>query len=234
MKRHPLWDRIILAADMEDRSEILETCRRWREWIRWVKLGPIPFVSNGPDLVETLRREGFRIFLDLKFHDIPHTLAGAVRSASRLGVDMVNVHALSGPEGLEAAVSAREQAGGPMILVAVTVLTSHDRLPWDPQQEVQDAVLDMASWAHRAGLDGVVCSPHEVESLKSRFGSSFLAVTPGIRWQSPAGDQKRWTTPWEAFRAGADYLVMGRSLIGLSSRELQELNRRLHAIPNRS
>lgn len=231
MKRHPLWSRVILALDAPSLDENLELCKRLRRWIRWVKVGPIAFLGGGPNLVETLHKMGFQVFLDLKFHDIPHTLANAVQMAATLGVEMVNVHALSGPEGLRATVSSLSKAAlERMRLIAVTMLTSHSQVPWDPDTPLESMVIRLARWAFESGYHGVVCSPLECALMKQEFGPSFLTVTPGIRLQPTHDDQKRWHTPWDAFRQGADYIVMGRSLEQSSVDELNLINQRFYTL----
>ncbi len=221
---HPLWSRIILAADYEETEKILTNAARFNAYLRWIKIGIIPFLAAGPDIIRKLKREGWNIFLDLKFHDIPHSVAGAVRLAARYQVDMVNVHAIGGHAMLKAAVQAKNDLSPSMRLIAVTVLTSHDSIPWNPKGSIPDTVVELARWAHHAGLDGVVCSPHEIENIKKSFGPTFLTVTPGIRFNPPDDDQKRWMPPHEAFQRGADFIVMGRSLMNLSEENLQQMN----------
>jgi orotidine-5'-phosphate decarboxylase len=184
-----------------------------------LKVGKELFTAAGPQLIEQLMGLGFEIFLDLKFHDIPSTVAKAVKAASKLGVWMVNVHASGGEAMLVAAKESIEQYANPThkpILIAVTVLTSMtaDDLKGigcdaNPQQQV----LRLAALTKKAGLDGVVCSALEAAALKEAFGSNFCLVTPGIR---PAGsatdDQKRIVSPTDAIKNGSDYLVIGRPI----------------------
>lgn len=181
-----------------------------------LKVGKELFTHAGPSLVSELCGRGFDVFLDLKFHDIPNTVAQACRAAAKLGVWMVNVHASGGRKMLEAARAAVQEAPRPPRLVAVTVLTSLDvtdinEIGW--RGSVEDNVVRLAELTHRAGLDGVVCSPREVLLLRARFGPGFQLVTPGIR---PAGagmnDQSRTLTPRQAVEAGASYLVIGRPI----------------------
>jgi orotidine-5'-phosphate decarboxylase len=180
------------------------------------KIGLELFTAAGPGLVRELADAGKTIFLDLKFHDIPNTVAGAVRSVAGLGAKVINLHASGGAEMMRAARSAVGE-GGPAI-IGVTVLTSLD------DQNLKDLgfahtaegqVLLFARAAHEAGLQGVVCSPREIELLRGEFGPEFLLITPGIRpeWAA-AGDQKRIMTPREAFKAGASALVIGRPVTG--------------------
>jgi orotidine-5'-phosphate decarboxylase len=168
--------------------------------------------------VEDLVRGGYDVFLDLKYHDIPNTVAQACRAAAALGVWMLNVHALGGRAMMEAAYRALSDAPRRPLLIAVTVLTSlddHDLARVGQAAPARDQVLRLADLARESGLDGVVCSPREIEPLRARLGRDFLLVTPGIRpaWAA-TGDQKRVMTPEEAARAGADYLVIGRPITG--------------------
>jgi len=174
------------------------------------------FTLFGPQLVETLQRKGFDIFLDLKFHDIPNTVAKAVSAAASLGVWMVNVHASGGPRMLEAARNAIEKSSSAPLLIGVTVLTSMDNGELRSLGVAADApaqVERLAGLVKNAGLDGVVCSAQEVSMLKQAFGEEFLCVTPGIRPATAAvGDQKRVMTPADAIKVGSDYLVIGRPI----------------------
>ncbi len=176
-----------------------------------LKVGAELFVKGGPQLVQELQQDGFEIFLDLKFHDIPNTVAAAVRAARELGVWMCTVHASGGTDMLEA---AREAAAGGLHVVAVTVLTSLDAA--DLQRVGQDAlpqqVVRLAQLAQHCGVSGIVCSPQEAETVRQECGEEFLIVTPGIRLIEQADDQKRVTTPAMAARAGADHLVIGRPI----------------------
>jgi orotidine-5'-phosphate decarboxylase len=181
-----------------------------------LKVGKELFTAAGPDFVRRLTDLGFEVFLDLKFHDIPSTVARACSAAARLGVWMMNVHALGGERMLSAAREALSGLTRPPLLVAVTILTSMDEAdlgtiglggaPWDH-------VIRLATLAHDCGLDGVVCSSRETRELRTRFGSNFRLVTPGIR---PSGsrmdDQRRVMTPADAVRNGSTYLVIGRPI----------------------
>ncbi|MCC6159429.1 MAG: orotidine-5'-phosphate decarboxylase [Deltaproteobacteria bacterium] len=186
-----------------------------------IKIGFELFVSEGPALVERFVADGHRVFLDLKFHDIPNTIAQAVRAAKRLRVWMTNVHASGGGDMMRAAAeAARDEAAkcgqtAPLV-IAVTVLTSladSDLARIGMAGTSDDAAARLAMAAREAGLDGVVCSAREAARIKREAGNDFLCVTPGIRppW-SQAGDQKRTVTPAEALAAGADYLVVGRPI----------------------
>ncbi len=184
------------------------------------KVGSELFTAAGPDLVTRIIGEGQRIFLDLKFHDIPNTAAGAVRAAARLGVHLLNVHAAGGAAMMKSALEAACETSPHMRLIAVTLLTSLGAsdlsdlgLPRAPGEQV----LRLAEMAAGAGLHGVVASPEEAALLRARFPRPFLLVTPGIRpdWQqagSAGSDQKRVATPAAAIRAGADFIVVGRPI----------------------
>jgi orotidine-5'-phosphate decarboxylase len=181
-----------------------------------LKVGKELFVRGGPALVERLQSRGFDVFLDLKFYDIPNTVAQACRAAADLGVWMVNVHALGGGAMMAAAREALEGCRNRPLLIAVTVLTSqgeHALRETGVAGPPAEAVQRLARLAHRSGLDGVVCSAREAAELRSREGRGFCLVTPGIR---PAGaaadDQHRVMTPAAAIEAGADYLVVGRPI----------------------
>lgn len=206
--------RIIVALDFSTADAALALAERLDPANCRLKVGKELFTRAGPALVEKLAARGFDVFLDLKYHDIPNTVAAACRAAADLGVWMLNVHALGGPAMLRAAREALP-AHGPL-LVAVTVLTSLDReqleavgLAGEPAEQVSR----LAGLAGAAGLDGVVCSPREIGLLRRQMGEDFCLVTPGIR---PAGsaedDQRRVMTPAEALNAGADYLVIGRPI----------------------
>jgi orotidine-5'-phosphate decarboxylase len=218
-------EKIIIALDVGTKPEAMALAARL-PGARMFKVGMELFTADGPPLIQELGRLGKKIFLDLKYHDIPNTVAGAVRSASRHGVAMLTLHASGGGEMMAAAAAAaREEAdrsGRPRpILLGVTVLTSLKDAQLreigcsDP---VTGQVLRLTHLAGAAGLDGVVCSPHEVQMIKKEFGREFLAVTPGIRpaWAA-AQDQKRILTPAEAVAKGADYLVIGRPVTGAPS-----------------
>lgn len=201
-----------------------------------LKVGKEMFTLFGPELVKALHQKGFEVFLDLKFHDIPNTVAKAVAAAAELGVWMVNVHASGGRRMMEAAKAALAPYGDKRPkLIAVTVLTSMEQadlqdlgIELSPQQQVER----LASLTQQCGLDGVVCSAHEATALKSLLGEDFLLVTPGIRPSgSEQGDQRRIMTPVEAIAAGSDYLVVGRPITQAASPKqvLQQINQELSA-----
>ncbi len=208
--------RVIVALDYAEAEPALALCARLDPRRCRVKVGKELFVSAGPDLVRRLVERGFGVFLDLKFHDIPNTVAGACRAASRLGVWMLNVHALGGATMMRAAREAVHEGarGTPPLLIAVTVLTSMDDTDLAEAGlagGAQENVSRLAALSESAGLDGVVCSPLEVTRLRAERSSGFRLVTPGIRPASATrGDQKRTLTPSEALARGADYLVIGR------------------------
>lgn len=208
--------RIVVALDYADPDEALAMAGRLDPRQCRLKVGKELFTRGGPALVRQLVAGGFEVFLDLKFHDIPHTVAQAVKAAAELGVWMVNVHALGGRKMLQAARAALDDVPRRPLLIAVTVLTSLDEAELHEvglAGAVEDNVSRLAALTQQCGLDGVVCSAREARSLRARFGPRFQLVTPGIR---PGGadlnDQKRSMTPVEALRAGADYLVIGRPI----------------------
>ena len=174
------------------------------------------FTAEGPAAVNLMHEAGKRVFLDLKLHDIPNTVAGAVRSAATLGVDLLTLHIAGGPAMLKAAVQAKADAGSRMKLLGITVLTSLDGHEFPEvyaSASVSDRVIAFARSAQDAGLDGIVCSPQELDPLRSVVEPGFLRVTPGIRLPGgDAQDQKRIATPRTALESGASYLVIGRAL----------------------
>lgn len=206
--------RIIVALDYPEAEPALALAKRLNPTLCKLKVGKELFVAAGPQLVQALVASGYDVFLDLKFHDIPNTVARACKAAARLGVWMLNVHASGGIAMMRAAREALDEMGPRPRLIAVTVLTSLSRpdlaaigLDLPPEEHV----LRLARLTHEAGLDGVVCSAREAERLRRELGSSFLLVTPGIRpTGSTQDDQQRVLTPIQALRAGADYLVVGR------------------------
>ncbi|RJQ48318.1 MAG: orotidine-5'-phosphate decarboxylase [Gammaproteobacteria bacterium] len=209
--------RIIVALDYPNPRQALPLLDSLDGAECKLKIGKELFVRGGPQFVRQAAERGFDVFLDLKFHDIPNTVAQACSAAADLGVWMMNVHALGGKKMLEAARNALDKAGGSRpLLVAVTVLTSldaHDLRQLGLMGSVEENVLRLARLAHAAGLDGVVCSPRETALLRGALGADFCLVTPGIRpSNSTADDQKRTLTPCEALQAGASYLVIGRPI----------------------
>jgi orotidine-5'-phosphate decarboxylase len=206
---------VILALDVPRRGDALRLLDQLPE-LRWVKLGPILMTREGPRLIRELSGRGLQIFLDLKWHDIPNTVAGAVTAAREVGVAMATVHTLGGKAMLEAAAVA---AGGELALIGVTVLTSHDPASYAlatgrPEVDLMQEVERQALVAVEAGLRGVVCSPHEVSLLHRRLGPERYIVVPGIRRRSdPSADQVRVSTAEDTVRDGATHLVVGRPVI---------------------
>jgi orotidine-5'-phosphate decarboxylase len=202
---------VIVALDYPDAAAALAMASRLDPKLCRVKVGKELFTAAGPALVETLATRGFEVFLDLKFHDIPNTVAGACKAAARLGVWMLNVHASGGRAMMQA---AREAVEGRAKLIAVTVLTSladADLADIGMTDGAEAAVTRLARLARSAGLDGVVCSAQEARALRAACGAQFDLVTPGIRLaDGAADDQKRIMTPRAALDAGASYLVIGR------------------------
>ena len=210
--------KVIIALDHETDHQALEFIEKLDPATCHVKIGSILFTHYGPLLVEKIIARGFRLFLDLKFHDIPQTVAGACREAVKLGVWMVNVHASGGFEMMKAAREAIDffPSDQRPILLGVTVLTSlndEDLSAIGYANPVKQTVLHLAQLAHSAGLDGLVCSGMEVQLIRQHLPKEFLLVTPGIRLaEDSPEDQKRLMTPQAAIAAGANYLVIGRSI----------------------
>lgn len=208
-------NKIIVALDFAHAQNLLNFIPLLDPALCRVKIGKELFTAAGPKIVEKVMQQGFEVFLDLKFHDIPHTVAGACRSAAALGVWMMNVHALGGRAMLEAAANALAALQSPPLLIAVTVLTSIDTLQLQELglPTVDILVMQLAGLAQQSGLDGVVCSAQEASMLNTVYGTDFLSVTPGIRLPgNSADDQSRIMTPKAAIAAGADYLVIGRPI----------------------
>jgi len=214
--------RLIVALDFAELPPALALAEQIGPRVGMLKVGLELFNAAGPGAITSLRELGFRVFYDCKLHDIPNTVAGAAAAAGRLGVSMLNVHTLGGRAMMKAAREgayrgAREGGLEVPLVIAVTILTSLEErdlreelgLPESPRE----AVLRLAGLAREAGLDGVICSVHEVQDIKRRCGRDFLAVTPGVRpmWAA-TGDQARFATPEQALAAGADYLVIGRPI----------------------
>lgn len=215
---------LIVALDYPASAQALDMAARLKGVVRWVKVGLELYVAAGPAMVEKLRSEGFEVFLDLKFLDIPNTVRGAVRSAVGLGVGLLNIHALGGERMALAALEGLNHGltSGALRpkLLAVTVLTSMETsdLPFLSASGLgaSELALELARSARRWGLDGVVCSGREAVGIKSVCGPDFLAVTPGVRPAEAAvsDDQRRVVTPGMAAAAGADYIVVGRPVTG--------------------
>jgi orotidine-5'-phosphate decarboxylase len=228
--------RVIVPLDVADAGSALALAARLDPRACRVKVGKELFVAAGPAVVERLQERGHEVFLDLKFHDIPSTVAGACRAAARLGVWMVNVHASGGESMLRAAREAVASGARPPLLIGVTVLTSlsgEALARVGITAPVEAAVERLARLTQECGLDGVVCSALEAPGLRAALGRGFLLVTPGIRPRGPAGDdQARVATPEEAVRRGADYLVIGRPITGAAdpAAALDSINQSLREI----
>jgi orotidine-5'-phosphate decarboxylase len=217
-------NRIIVPLDVPAAAQALALADTLRGEVGGFKVGKELFTAAGPDVVRALVAKGDRVFLDLKYHDIPNTVAGAVRSASQLGVWMLNVHASGGRPMMEAARRAADEHGGPSgaapLVIAVTVLTSLDGATLASvgvAGSPLDQVVMLARLAQTARLDGVVASPRETAAIREACGPDFLIVTPGIRGgtaSSGPDDQQRTLTPAEAVAAGSSYLVIGRPITG--------------------
>jgi orotidine-5'-phosphate decarboxylase len=216
-------DKMILALDVADSDSALEIVDKFKDYVNIFKVGLELFTTVGPGIVEEIQKRGKKVFLDLKFHDIPNTVTKAALSATRLGVYMFNVHASGGFEMMRKCrdsvveMCLKENLERPKIL-GVTVLTSLSKEILTDELGIQYGlrthVRHLSSLALKAGLDGVVASAREVELIRNHCGKSFIIVTPGIRpsW-TPPDDQKRTLTPKEAIREGSDYLVIGRAVL---------------------
>ncbi|OGI43934.1 MAG: orotidine 5'-phosphate decarboxylase [Candidatus Muproteobacteria bacterium RBG_16_65_31] len=227
--------RLIVALDYATADEALKFAARVTPAQCRLKIGLELFTAAGPELVGRLAERGYDVFLDLKYHDIPHTVARACARAAELGVWMVTVHTLGGNDMLRAAREAGAGARRRPLLVGVTMLTSlgpADAAAIGLPSDVARQVERLAGLARAAGLDGVVCSPQELQALRARFGKDFLLVTPGIR---PAGtaadDQRRTMTPAEAVSLGSDFLVVGRPITRAADppAALEEIRRQMAA-----
>lgn len=209
-------DRLIVALDVPSAAQAREIAAQLRGVCRWVKVGLELYLAAGRSIVEELVAQGFSVFLDLKFHDIPNTVAGAVRSAASMGASLLTVHAAGGPAMLGAAAEAAAKAANAPRLLAVTVLTSMDRAQLGAvgiDIPAAEQVLRLARMATASGIQGLVCSAEEVRLLRSELGADLALVVPGIRPAGAgAGDQKRIATPADAVRAGASKLVIGRPI----------------------
>lgn len=215
-------ERLIVALDVDTRAKALTLVEKLKKDIKIFKIGSELFTSCGPGIVEDVRNKGCEVFLDLKFHDIPSTVAKSAAAAVRLGVFLFNVHALGGPDMMKKAASkVTEEARILKInkpkIIAVTMLTSMDENNLKKigiDDNMGNQVLRLAILARDSGLDGVVASPSEVKLIREKIGEDFLVVTPGVRpsWAAK-DDQKRITTPKEAIDSGANFIVIGRPII---------------------
>lgn len=205
---------VIIALDFKDRKETMEFLKQFPEPI-YVKVGMELYYAEGPEIVRLIKNMGHQVFLDLKFHDIPNTVKGAMRSCLSLDADMVNLHASGGREMMEAAMEEVKKAEHRPLVIAVTILTSmseaalHDDL--HVEGSLEDSVLRLAAMTRESGLQGVVCSAWEARKVKDSLGEDFLTITPGIRPEGKEkGDQVRVVTPAMARDMGSDFIVVGR------------------------
>jgi orotidine-5'-phosphate decarboxylase len=219
----PVSEKLILALDVADYNHAIDLVERFGEYIGIFKVGPELFLSSGIKIIEDINKKGKKVFLDLKFHDIPNTVSKAAVIATKMGIYMFNVHTSGGLDMMKkckdsvAELCHKENLNRPKIL-GVTVLTSISREILKAEVGIQLSlkthVKNLASLAQKAGLDGVIASAKEASMIRELCGKGFLIVTPGIRpsW-TPPDDQKRTMTPKEAIREGADYLVIGRGVL---------------------
>lgn len=218
-----LKDRLIVALDVDDIKNAEHLMNKMQGVVSHYKLGAQLLTSAGPDAVMHVRRRGFGVFYDAKFHDIPNTVAGAVGNACRIGATIVNVHATGGKMMMRAAAEAAQEVAKKMrqpktLVLGVTILTSMTQKIVEEElfikRKIQTHVVHLAKLAKAAGLDGVVASPKEITAIRKACGPAFIILTPGIRPKgSELGDQKRTMTPGEALAAGADYIVVGRPIL---------------------
>jgi orotidine-5'-phosphate decarboxylase len=218
-----LREKLILGLDVDDAAAAYNLIDKLSPHIKYFKVGLQLITKDGPRMVMTLKRKGLKIFYDAKFYDIPQTVYNACYEATRLGVNMVNVHASGGPkmisfarQGIDAA-AAKLQVEKPLLL-AVTVLTSFENKDLKnilkTKMQVKEMVLHLAKMAKKAGANGVVCSPHEIKVIKKELGKDFIVVTPGVRvGKIEKDDQKRIMTPYDAIKHGADYIVVARPIL---------------------
>lgn len=215
---------LIVALDVNDLERARSLVQSLHPYVSYFKIGLELFTVAGPRAIEVVRKAGGRVFLDLKYHDIPHTVQKAVTAAARLGVDMLTVHTWGGRTMLEAAVAAAAQFPHPPVLLGVTVLTSLDAAAVQEELHVQvplvQQVTHLAHLARDCGLQGIVASPLEVETLRKVLGNEFLIITPGVRpTRAASQDQRRVASPRQAIASGSDYLVMGRTITQASDPE---------------
>jgi len=218
-KKLSLKDRLIICLDTSSKRDVISMCSKISGRVSTLKLGLELIYSVGPEVVSTVKSFGYKVMLDAKLLDIPNTVVGAIRAIGKLDVDIITIHALGGRKMLEEAVKVLDEQSKNKIrplLFGVTILTSLD----DEDLKVLgfkgnfvDSVLNLINVSREAGLDGIVCSPREVEKVRKVSGSDFYIATPGIRLAGDApGDQKRISTPFEAMSAGADFIIAGRSI----------------------
>ena len=221
MNTHNSEEKIILALDGLNKNEIMNFLIKCPQ-IRWVKVGLELFCKEGPEIIKILRKMGKKIFLDLKIYDIPNTMYATCYQISKLGVDIISLHASAGSRALKISKKASLEGSSelnlkPPILLGVTVLTSFSqediKIDFDIQTSIEDNVLKLAELSFRSGLDGCVCSPRELKTLRLTYDENFKLITPGIRLEETIKhDQKRVMTPKKAILSGASKLVIGRSI----------------------
>jgi orotidine-5'-phosphate decarboxylase len=215
-------NQLIVALDVENLATANRLVTTLSDDVKWFKIGKQLFTAVGPASVKLLHEANKNIFLDLKFHDIPNTVAGAVASATKIGANIINIHASGGLEMMRAAGEAAEKQASELsipkpTLLGVTILTSVDEANFQrdfgTQRKLKNQVAYLAELSQKAGLDGVVASPLEIELIRKVCGNDFVIVTPGVRpaWAA-SNDQQRVMTPGEAINAGADYIVVGRPI----------------------
>lgn len=220
-------DKIILALDVDSSEKAKALVAELNEYVGVYKINSL-FNDEGPPIVKEIQDNGGKVFLDLKYHDIPNTVANYAKAATKMGVFMFNVHATGGFEMMKAAADAVKETSAELgiekpIVIAVTVLTSIDQEALNQELKVagpvEEQVKNLALLAKKAGMNGVVCSPKEISIIREACGEDFVIVTPGIRPEWAAkGDQKRITTPKDAVEAGSNYLVIGRPIRGAEDR----------------
>lgn len=209
---------VIIACDFKDKEETLNFLNKIEDEKLYLKIGMELFYSEGPEIVREIKKRGHKIFLDLKLHDIPNTVEKAMKSLAKLDVDMTNVHASGTIKMMEAGLKGLTKEDGTRpLLIAVTQLTSTSQEVMEQdlliKENIEDVVMHYAENSKKAGLDGVVCSPLEVQVVKRKCGKDFLTITPGIRFSTDSkDDQSRITTPAKAKELGSDYIVVGRSI----------------------
>ena len=209
---------VIIACDFKDKEETLNFLNKFEDEKLYLKIGMELFYSEGPEIVREIKKRGHKIFLDLKLHDIPNTVEKAMKSLANLDVDMTNVHASGTIKMMEAGLRGLTKEDGTRpLLIAVTQLTSTSQEVMEQdlliKENIEDVVMHYAENSKKAGLDGVVCSPLEVQAVKRKCGKDFLTITPGIRFSTDSkDDQSRITTPAKAKELGSDYIVVGRTI----------------------
>lgn len=222
-------EKIVVAIDTTDKDQVAKIFSALKGHNVWMKIGMEAFYGFGSKIILDAKKEGFRVFLDLKLHDIPTTVENSLKVLTKLPIDMINVHASGGLEMMKKASAVVKSMENRPLLIGVTQLTSTSQEQMNSEQRIEgellDSVVHYASLARDAGLDGVVCSPFEVKTIKLICGSRFLCVTPGIR---PLGvsqnDQARTMTPMDAFRQGSDLMVIGRPITQATSPVLALMN----------